>query len=120
MTTQQTAVQRYRRPRGQYPRRQETERCPKSLPEYLEAHEVDALIRAAPNPRASLLFLVQWRAGLRVSEALALEVRDLSLDTGLLMRDGAAERRAEVSPRKSSAGRDGSQFSISGTAKALW
>ena len=83
MTTQQTAIQRYRRPRGQYPRRRESEPRPKPLPEYLEAHEVDALIRAAPNSRAALLFLVQWRAGLRVSEALALEVRDLSLDSCL-------------------------------------
>ena len=83
MTTQQTAVQRYRRPRGQYPKRQDTNHRPKPLPEYLEAHEVDALIRAAPNSRAALLFLVQWRAGLRVSEALAIEVRDLSLDSGL-------------------------------------
>ena len=83
MTTQQTAVQRYRRPRGQYSKCRDTEPIAKQLPECLEAQEVDALIRAAPNPRASLLFLVQWRAGLRVSEALALEVRDLSLDSGL-------------------------------------
>ena len=27
----------------------------------------------------ALLFLIEWRAGLRISEALALEVRDLSL-----------------------------------------
>ena len=83
MTTQQAAVQRYRRPRGQYPKLRDSEPRPKPLPEYLEAHEVDALIRAAPNSRAALLFLVQWRAGLRVSEALALEVRDLSLDSDL-------------------------------------
>ena len=83
MTTRQTAVQRYRRPRGQYPRRRDSERKPKPLPEYLEADEVNALIRAAPNPRASLLFMIQWRAGLRVSEALALEVRDLTLDSDL-------------------------------------
>ena len=83
MATQQTAVQRYRRPRGQYPKCRESERRPKPLPEYLETHEVDALIRAAPSPKASLLFMVQWRAGLRVSEALALDVRDLSLDSGL-------------------------------------
>ena len=83
MTTQTTAVQRYRKPRGQYPKRQDTDRRPKPLPEYLEGHEVDALIRAAPNSRAALLFLVQWRAGLRVSEALALEVSDLSLDSEL-------------------------------------
>ena len=83
MTTQTTSAQRYRRPRGQYPKRRDSERKPKPLPEYLEADEVNALIRAAPNSRAALLFLVQWRAGLRVSEALALEVRDLSLDSGL-------------------------------------
>ena len=51
----------------------------KKLPEYLDAHQVEALIRTAPNPRARLLFLIEWRAGLRISEALALEVRDLSL-----------------------------------------
>ena len=80
---QATSVQRYRRPKGQYPKRQDTDRRPKPLPEYLDAHEVDALIRAAPNSRAALLFMIQWRAGLRVSEALALEVRDLSLDSDL-------------------------------------
>lgn len=83
MTTQQTTVQRYRRPSGQYPRRRESEHQPKPLPEYLEADEVNALVCAAPNSRAALLSLVQWRAGLRVSEALALEVRDLSLDSDL-------------------------------------
>ena len=51
------------------------------IPEYLEADEVNAIIRAAPSPKAKLLMLQQWRAGLRVSEALDLEVRDLSLDT---------------------------------------
>ena len=82
MNTPTAALQRYRRHRGQRPRRRDSEPRPKPLPEYLEAHEVDALIRAAPNSRAALLFMVQWRAGLRVSEALALEVRDLPLDSG--------------------------------------
>ena len=50
------------------------------LPEYLERDEVNALIAAAPNPRARLIMLEQWRAGLRVSEAHALEARDLHLD----------------------------------------
>ena len=53
----------------------------KRIPEYLEADEVNAIIRAAPSPKAKLLMLQQWRAGLRVSEALDLELRDLSLDT---------------------------------------
>ena len=42
---------------------------------------MNTTIRAAPSPKAKLLMLQQWRAGLRVSEALDLEVRDLSMDT---------------------------------------
>ena len=53
---------------------------PAKLPEYLEAREVEALLSAAPHGKARLLMLIQWRAGLRVSEALALEGRDLRLD----------------------------------------
>ena len=86
MATQQTtAVERYRRPKGQHPRprRDIDEKTVEQLPEYLEAHETDALIRAAPNPRALLLFLTEWRAGLRISEVLAVEIRDLSQDTDL-------------------------------------
>ena len=51
------------------------------LPEYLEMAEVSALIVAAPNPKVRLIMLEQWRAGLRVSEALALEARDLHLNS---------------------------------------
>ena len=51
-----------------------------SLPEYLEKDEVDGLIRCALNSQGRLLMLIQWRAGLRVSEALALEVGNLQLD----------------------------------------
>ena len=47
------------------------------LTEHLEADEVRAVIGAADEPRARLLMLEQWRAGLRVSEALALEVLEL-------------------------------------------
>ena len=68
-----------------YPRRDPVQQLTggkrRTLPEYLEAAEVQAVLDAAPNPRAKLLILLQWRAGLRVSEALALEPRDLSLDT---------------------------------------
>jgi integrase len=38
---------------------------------------VQAVIMQAPHAQARLLMLTQWRAGLRVSEALALEVADL-------------------------------------------
>ena len=84
MTTElTTAITRQRRPRGRYPKRVDNalEKRIRKLPEYLEAGEVNAIIKAAPNPRAKLLMLEQCRAGLRVSEALELEVRDLSLDT---------------------------------------
>ena len=81
-TEQTTAIARRRRPRGRYPKTQDgaTPKRQKRIPEYLEADEVNAIIRAAPNPKAKLLMLQQWQAGLRVSEALDLEVRDLSLD----------------------------------------
>ena len=75
-----TTITRRRRARGRYPKRQDKSVAVRNLPEYLESEEVNAIIRAAPNPRAKLLMLEQWRAGLRVSEALNLEVRDLSLD----------------------------------------
>ena len=83
MTTQ--AITRRRRPHGQHPKRvdQGQELALKPLPQYLEAHEVQAIIRAADDPRSRLLMTEQWRAGLRVSEALALEVADLSLDAEL-------------------------------------
>ena len=70
MTT--TAITRRRRPRGQHPRRVDRgqELALKPLPQYLEAHEVQAIIRAADDPKARLLMTEQWRAGLRVSEAL--------------------------------------------------
>ena len=73
-----------RRGRGLHPHRDPVQQLTgvkrRSLPEYLEADEVSAVIAAAPNPRAKLLILLQWRAALRVSEALALEPGDLSLD----------------------------------------
>ena len=82
-TDSTTAISRRRRLRGRYPKTQDgaTPKRQKRIPEYLEPDEVNAIIRAAPNPKAKLLMLQQWRAGLRVSEALDLEVRDLSLDT---------------------------------------
>ena len=51
MTTQQAVVPRNRRPRGQHPRPRDPagrKRSAKNLPEYLEAHQVEALIRASP------------------------------------------------------------------------
>ena len=103
MTTQTTTALR-RRPRGIHPKKAGVQQSPgekgSTLPEYLEAHEVQAVLTAAPHSRARLLFLLQWRAGLRVSEALALEPADLSLDTDLptlRVRQGKG-RRSRVVP----------------------
>ena len=92
MTTETTTViSRRGRARGRWPIRYHRSypkthggaapKREKRIPEYLEDDEVNAIIRAAPSPKAKLLMLEQLRAGLRVSEALNLEVRDLSLDT---------------------------------------
>ena len=48
-------------------------------PNYLEPSEVEALLANAPHDSARMLILLQWRAGLRVSEALSLRVEDLDL-----------------------------------------
>ena len=93
-------IARRRRPKGIHPKRIDRELPTQKLPEYLEADEVGAIIRAAEDSRARLLMLEQWRAGLRVSEALALEVSDLSLDTEnptLRVRSGKG-RRARMVP----------------------
>ena len=93
-------VARRRRPRGVHPKRTDREVPTQKLPEYLEADEVGAIVRAADDPRTRLLMLEQWRAGLRVSEALALEVSDLALDVKsptLRVRSGKG-RRARVVP----------------------
>ena len=98
MVTQ--AISRRRRPRGIHPKRTDRQLSTQKLPEYLEADEVGAIIRAADDPRARLLMLEQWRVGLRVSEALALEVSDLSLDANnptLRVRSGKG-KRARVVP----------------------
>ncbi|MFH1485657.1 MAG: site-specific integrase [Chloroflexota bacterium] len=50
------------------------------LPEYLERDEVEGVARCAPHMRAGLIILEMWRAGLRISEAVALEVSDIHLD----------------------------------------
>ena len=70
--------------RGLYPRSLGMQHSPdvkgRALPEFLERTEVEVLLRCAPHAQSALLMLLQWRAGLRVSEALALKVADLSLD----------------------------------------
>ena len=96
-TTARTSLTR--RARGLHPRGAQVQQLPgvkrSTLPEYLEAQEVQAVLSAAPNPRARLLMLLQWRAGVRVSEALALVASDLSLDSDqptIRVREGKGGR----------------------------
>ena len=69
------------------------------LPGYLDADEVRVILAAAPHARAKLLILTQWRAGLRVSEALALTRADLSLGSNrpaLRVRNGKGRKAGTV------------------------
>ena len=50
----------------------------KTIPEYLEKEEVEAIIKAAHSERARFLILMMWRAGLRVSEAIDVHPADFS------------------------------------------
>ena len=100
-----TTAPRTPRARGIHPKRPGLQHSPREksstlLPEYLEAGEVRAIMQAAPHSRAKLLILTQWRAGLRVSEALALTRADLSLDSDqptIRVRNGK-RRKARVVP----------------------
>ena len=70
MTTEPTtAISRQRRPRGRYSKTQDgaAPKRERRIPEYLEADEVNAIIRAAPSPKAKLLMLQQWRLKSRTS-----------------------------------------------------
>ena len=85
-------------PKGSDRRQNSREFC--RLPEYLEATEAEALIEHAPNALCKLLLLIQWRAGLRISEALSLEARDVQLETDrptLRVRRGKG-RKARIVP----------------------
>ncbi len=96
-----------RRIRGIHPKGGETQQSLRgkgsNLPEYLEQPEGQAVIASAPNLPAQLLMLEQRWAGRRVSEALALEKRDLILDSGrstlrLLRGKGNKSRLAPLHP----------------------
>ena len=99
LNTRRTTALSRRRGRGLHPKRAATGQNPgrkrPALPEYLEQHEVEGLIRLAPNAAARLLMLIQWRAGLRISEALDLERRDVQVDVDhptLRVRHGKGNR----------------------------
>ena len=70
-----------RRTRGIHPKTRDVSQSPRrkrdSLPEYLIKAEVDVMLKHAVHQDARLLMLIQWRAGLRVSEALSVRWVDV-------------------------------------------
>lgn len=73
-----------RRGRGLYPKEPKELQNPggkgNTLPDYLDADEIRVLLTVCQNRDARLLMLLQWRAGLRISEALDLTAADCRLD----------------------------------------
>src|SRR3989344_1590500 len=52
------------------------------LPEFLSREEIDKLIAAIPNPKHHLAVSLMYGVGLRVSELVHLQVKDLELEKG--------------------------------------
>jgi site-specific recombinase XerD len=71
------------------------------LPTVLSVEEVNALLRALRDRRYQALAMVMYGAGLRIREAIALEVRDIDRSRGVLqIRHGKGNkaREAKLSP----------------------
>jgi site-specific recombinase XerD len=71
------------------------------LPTVLSLDEVGALMRSIRRPRYQAIAMVMYGAGLRIAEALALEVRDIDGARGVLrVRHGKGNkaREAKLSP----------------------
>jgi site-specific recombinase XerD len=67
----------------------------------LSLDEVHCLLRALREPRFQAIAMVMYGAGLRISEALALEVRDIDGSRGVIqVRHGKGDkaREAKLSP----------------------
>ena len=71
-------------------------RQPRLLPETLTVDEVAGLLDAAPDLRAKALLELLYAAGLRVSEALGLDLEDVSLDGAFVRVIGKGDRERLV------------------------
>ena len=72
-----------------------TKRNTGRIPAYLEPAEITALISHAENSRARLAMRLQWRAGLRIAEAVAVIRSDVHLNADppeLLVRAGKGNK----------------------------
>jgi integrase/recombinase XerD len=71
-------------------------RQPRLLPETLTVADVEALLEAAPDLRSRALLELLYAAGLRVSEALGLDLEDLSLEGGFVRVIGKGDKERLV------------------------
>ena len=71
-------------------------RQPRLLPETLTIDEVERLLEAAPDLRARALLELLYAAGLRISEALGLDVDELSVDGGFVRVIGKGDHERLV------------------------
>jgi integrase/recombinase XerD len=71
-------------------------RQPRLLPETLTVDEVERLLEAAPDLRGRALLELLYAAGLRISEALGLDVEELSVDGGFVRVIGKGDRERLV------------------------
>ncbi|HEU4919598.1 MAG TPA: site-specific tyrosine recombinase XerD [Candidatus Limnocylindrales bacterium] len=71
-------------------------RQPRLLPETLGVGEVERLLEAAPDLRSRALLELLYAAGLRISEALGLDLEDVSLDGGFVRVIGKGDRERLV------------------------
>jgi len=69
----------------------------KPLPTVLSLDEVHALLRALREPRIQAIAMVMYGAGLRISEAIALKVRDIDGSRGVIhVRHGKGNKAREA------------------------
>jgi site-specific recombinase XerD len=67
------------------------------LPQVLSLEEVHALLTAIRNPRYQAIAMVLYGAGLRIAEAIALEVRDIDGERGVIrVRHGKGDKARET------------------------
>jgi integrase/recombinase XerD len=71
-------------------------RQPRLLPETLTIDEVDRLLEAAPDLRGRALLELLYASGLRISEALGLDVEQLSVDGAFVRVIGKGDRERLV------------------------
>lgn len=74
---------------------------PQRIPELLTRQEVHGIFQACANPKHRMLLETTYGCGLRVSELMALKVRDIDGERGLLRIEqgkGAKDRLVIISP----------------------